>query len=229
MNRSILAKSQLSITPLGAGDLIDRAVRFYRKNFWTFVLIAAPPAVIGTVFIVSWTILGRNLFNVNSTNQLETGFYQVFLYLGGILIWVIQTIATMVVMGGASRNFVRHLLFDERITFRETYKNVKERVGGLILISVLIVTILSFFSIVLFYIDVLVITVGVMLFVYVFGGSQILSGIISTVFGIAVAFAGFWLFFLVVSRFVYVPQIMLVEGKSAFTAIGRSSPSLQTR
>ena len=54
--------SSLALTPLGAGDLIDRAVRFYRKNFWTLVLIAAPPIVVGTMISVGWTLIGRELF-----------------------------------------------------------------------------------------------------------------------------------------------------------------------
>ena len=68
--------SQLSLTPLGAGDLIDRAVRFYRKNFWTFIWIAAPPVLIGTLISVAWTMLARNLFNVDMVNRPgETTFY----------------------------------------------------------------------------------------------------------------------------------------------------------
>jgi len=38
--------------PLGAGDLIDRAMRFYRQNFWTFIWIAAPPIIIRTLISV---------------------------------------------------------------------------------------------------------------------------------------------------------------------------------
>ncbi|MDQ3710983.1 MAG: hypothetical protein M3388_01995 [Acidobacteriota bacterium] len=52
MNDSTASNSQLSLTPLGAGDLIDRAVRFYRQNFWTFVWIAAPPIIIGTIISI---------------------------------------------------------------------------------------------------------------------------------------------------------------------------------
>ena len=58
------ADSQLSLVPLGAGDLIDRAVRFYRGNFWTFVLIAAPPVIVGTLISVGWTFISRSLFSV---------------------------------------------------------------------------------------------------------------------------------------------------------------------
>ena len=60
---------QISLTPLGAGDLIDRAVRFYRQNFWTFVWIAAPPIVIGTIISIGWTILGREIFSVGKSRQ----------------------------------------------------------------------------------------------------------------------------------------------------------------
>jgi len=219
----MLPNSQLSLIPLGAGDLIDRAVRLYRKNFWTFALIAAPPMLIGTVFLFGWTMLGRNLFAVNSSNSVETGFYQVFIYLRSILIWIVQTVATLVVMGGASRNFVRNLLFDERITFRETYRNTKKRVGGLIVASTLIVVVLGFFAFVLFYLVMLVGFLGGLVIGSVFQFSTILMGILLTVFVAAVIFGGFWLFFLVVSRFVYVPQIMLVEGAPAMSAIGRSA------
>jgi hypothetical protein len=52
MNHSTSSNSQLSLAPFGAGDLIDRAVRFYRKNFWTFVWIAAPPIIIRTIISV---------------------------------------------------------------------------------------------------------------------------------------------------------------------------------
>ena len=62
------SNSQLSLTPLGAGDLIDRAVRFYRQNFWTFVWIAAPPIVVGTIISVGWGMLGRGLFSVGASS-----------------------------------------------------------------------------------------------------------------------------------------------------------------
>ena len=45
------SRRELSIVPFGAGDLIDRAVRFYRRFFWTLVLIAAPPVIIGSVLV----------------------------------------------------------------------------------------------------------------------------------------------------------------------------------
>ncbi len=140
------------LAPLGAGDLIDRAVRFYRKNFWTFVWIAAPPVVVGTLISVCWTFAGREIFSVGSLQDpSETIFYYLFTGFGSLVIWLAETVATIVVMGGASRNFVRHLLFGEPITFRETYKNVRERIGGLIFAALFITVLLGFIGVFIFY------------------------------------------------------------------------------
>src|SRR2546421_12999260 len=109
--------TDLAIVPLGAGDLIDRAVRFYRKFFWTLVAIAAAPVIIGTAVYVGWTALARQIFSLGADRYAsETFFYYLFIYAGNLIIWIAETIATLVVMGGASRSFVRHLLFGERIT-----------------------------------------------------------------------------------------------------------------
>ena len=128
--------NDLSLAPLGPGDLIDRAVRFYRKYFWTFVSIAAPPVVAGTLISVGWTILARQIFTIGPDKySADNIFYAVFLWLGSVAIWLIETVATLVVMGGASRNFVRHLLFGEAITFSATYRNAKSRLAGLVTAS----------------------------------------------------------------------------------------------
>jgi hypothetical protein len=214
----------MSLTPLGAGDLIDRAVRFYRKNFWTFVLIAAPPVIIGTIVSVSWTIAGRQLFSIGSSrDQTELTFYYLFLRLGSVVIWISETVATLAVMGGASRNFVRHLLFEEPITFRETYKNTWGRLAGLLAASSLLTFVLGFIGIIIFYIGLFIGAIAISLTVALFSFFPILAFIVSLVLGLATAFGTAWLFFLLASRFAYVPQIMLVEGQGVFQAIGRST------
>ena len=214
---------QLSLVPLGAGDLIDRAVRFYRNNFWTFVLIAAPPIVIGTIISVVWTIIGRKLFygGANISTDVVV-FYALFNWLGGMIIWLIESIATLTVMGGASRNFVRHLLFGEPITFRETYRNIRERLGGLIAASAVMSVLLGFTGIILFYFGFIIGIIGVMASIAAFSFSPFITFIVSFILGLAVAFGTGWLIFLIASRFAYVPQVMLVEGLGVFAAIGRS-------
>lgn len=217
-----MTNAQLSITPLGAGDLIDRAVRFYRQNFWTFVWIAAPPILIGTLISIGWQMLGRGLFSPGA-NQFETGFYYFFLSIGNLLIWIVESVAVMTVMGGASRNFVRHLLFGEPITFRETYKNVRKRVLGLIAASTIIVLLLGFIGTMIFYFGILLGVVVIMIAVAALSFSPFLTVVVSIILGLGTLVLTCWLFFLLASRFAYVPQVMLVEGQGVFAAIGRST------
>ena len=214
---------QLSLSPLGAGDLIDRAVRFYRNNFWTFVWIAAPPIIAGTIISVVWTILGRKLFSGDSTVSPDAFVFRaVFNWFGGMIIWLIESVAMLTVMGGASRNFVRHLLFNEPITFRETYKNVRQRLFGLITASTLLSVLLGFIGIMIFYFGLIIGFIGIMAAIAAFSFSPFIAFIVSLVIGLAVTIGTLWLIFLIASRFAYTPQVMLVEGLGIFAAIGRS-------
>ena len=224
MSQNTSFHSEMSLVPLGPGDLIDRAVRFYRGNFWTFVFIAAPPVVAGTLISVGWTFLSRSLFSVGSaSNGGEMIFYYLFLWLGTMVIWFIQAVAMLSVMGGASRNFVRHLLFNEPLTFRETYSNTWKRLGELIVASSIITIVLGFVGFVLFYIGFSVGAILVILAVASLEMIPALAVVVGLVLGIVTAVATIWLFFLIASRFAYVPQVMLVEGQGVFSSIARSA------
>jgi hypothetical protein len=218
-----LNKETLHLTPLGAGDLIDRAIRFYRSNFWTFVWIAAPPILVGTMITVLWTTLSRGLFTTSGYTPADVTFFRaLFSGLGSIIIWFIESVAMLMVMGGASRNFVRHLLFDEPVTFAETYRNVRRRFGSLLIGSTLIGFLLSFIGFVLFYFGfVILIVVLVVIFAALYS-IPFVGTLISIAVGLALLFGIGWLFFLVASRFAYAPQAMMVEGLGVSAAIGRS-------
>jgi hypothetical protein len=216
--------SSLSLVPLGAGDLIDRAIRFYRNNFWTFVWIAAPPILVGTLISIGWTMLGRQYFSFAGENSFDAYFLEsVFNWFGSIIIWLVEGIATLIVMGGASRNFVRHILFGEPVTVKETYSNSWSRIGGLFVASTLITFLVVFIGGMIFYLGFICLFIGVAIVAYVFSWIPVLSVIFSLAVGLGILFATGWLFFLVASRFAYVPQIMLVEGQGVFSAVGRST------
>lgn len=218
------SNSSLALIPLGAGDLIDRAVRFYRQNFWTFVWIAAPPILFGTLISIGWTIIGRELFNAGASKKAEDEILSFILTMfGTIIIFSFQIVAMLVVMGGASRNFVRHLLFGEAVTFRETYSNVKARVGGLLVASLIIVFLLGFVGIIFFYIGLAIAVIAVLIIAGILSSIPPLAIIIAIPVGGGIVFGTGWVFFLVASRFAYVPQIMLVEGQGFGAAIGRST------
>jgi hypothetical protein len=214
----------LALAPLGAGDLIDRAIRLYRNNFWTFVWIAAPPILIGTLITIGWTILGRELFSPGASAHPDESFlFTLFNWFGNLIIWFVEGVATLIVMGGASRNFVRHLLFGEPITVRETYINVWSRLGGLFSASLIIAILLWTVGGMIFYFGLIVLFLVIVLVAAALNSIPFLAFIISLAVGLTILFGTGWLFFLVASRFAYVPQVMLVEGQGVFAAIGRSA------
>ena len=216
--------ADLALTPLGAGDLIDRSIRFYRRNFAIFFMIAAPPVVFGTLISLAWTILGRQLFTLTADpNDPEQFVYYLFSWLGSFVIWIGEMIATLVVMGGASRNFVRHLLFGEWITFRETYLNVKKRIFSLFVASTLIVFFLGFLGFIIFYFGFILTALLIALIAMIFASIPFVAVVLSVVFGVAGIGLTLWLFFIIASRFAFVPQVILVEGLSVGSAIGRSA------
>ena len=217
-------EARLSLVPLGAGDLIDRAVRFYRRNFLTYILMAAPPVIAGTLMSVGWTIIGRQLFAPGQVSSDTDSFsYYIFVWLGSLLIWAVEVIGTLVVMGGAARNFVRHLLFGEEIGLRETYSNVAKRFVGLVAASAMIGFSLGILGFVFFYFTFIVAAIAIAIVVGIFSSVPVVAVVVAIAVGMAAAYGGTWLFFLVASRFAYVPQIMLVEGQSAFSAVARSA------
>lgn len=209
---------------MGAGDLIDRAVRFYRNNFGTFVMIATPPVLVGALFSVVWTLLGRALFSPGtSAGSDEQVTYFLFNGFGGAVIWLVETIVTLVVMGGASRNFVRHLLFAEPISFKETYRNTASRFAGLLAASTGITFTLGTIGFILFYFGLIIATIAILVVVAAMASIPLVAAILSVFVGGALTYLTLWLFFLIASRFAYVPQVMLVEGQGVFAAVGRSA------
>ncbi len=214
-----LLGSDLSIAPLGAGDLIDRAVRLYRRHFLTLIGIAAPPVLVSALGSTITTIAWREL-NATSSN-VNMALYVVIL-LAGMTVVVCGALFSVIVMGGATRNLVAHLLWNEPVTARATYRAVKARFWGLFGASVLVALWLSFAGL-----------IGFMAFMIVFGVMAAAIGFASIVVGLfagilwtlgsMVAFvAGATLFFFLAGRMAYVPQAMLVEGRTVFGAIGRS-------
>lgn len=223
MDNNSPSHSQLSIVPLGAGDLIDRAVRFYRQNLLTFILMAAPPVLIGTVISVAWMYLSRSLFfTAGGYDPLESAVYTFFSAIGTFVIWFVELVAILMVMGGASRNFVRHLLFGEPISFRDTYRNTSERLLGLFAASVIIVLLLGILGITVFYLGFMVAFLAIALIVAILSSVVPLAVLLSIVIGAAIVGGSYWLFCLIASRFAYVPQVMLVENQGVFAAMGRS-------
>ncbi len=212
--------TELSLAPLGAGDLIDRAVRLYRRHLFTLLRIAAPPVILSAIGWVLWTIGTREVVNTPDTAAL--GFYILLIFVAVVLI-VGGHIFSLIVMGGASRNLVTHLLWNEPVLARTTYAAVRSRFWSLLGATMLVVIWLGVSMIVGFF-GAYIITLFLGFGLVVVGqvapvGVTIFAGVI----GFILAAAAFlWLFFFMAGKVAYVPQVMLVEGKRVFESVSRS-------
>jgi len=214
------ARNQLALAPLGAGDLIDRALRLYRRHFFVLIRTAAPPIIIVAAGWMLMSISFRQIFMVFDRREL---LWNIFLSLVSAGIMTAGYLFIVVVMGGATRTLVAHLLRDDPVTARATYAAVKARFWGLLAASIIILIFVSFMMYVaLFFAEIVFIAcmlaaAGLVNIIPVW-----LVAIVLSLVGLcAIAVLMFGFFFLV-GKIAYVPQVMLVEGKGVFEAIGRS-------
>ena len=182
----------------------------------TLIRIAAPPVVISAIGSVLMTIS-----NSSATKARLSGG-DVLMALFGILLWAGGVLLNVIVMGGAARNLITHLLWNEPFSARTTYRNVRARFWGLLGAS-LIVAIWIFIA---FVIAVLVWALVVQLFIFGrYSGAYVSGWFASTlvvIWIVAVTFLALLLFFLMVKFIAYVPQVMMIEGRGVFDSVGRS-------
>jgi len=214
--------SQLQLAPLGAGDLIDRTVRLYRRNLTALIRASAPPVVVSTVGAVAWSSGVRAIALAETGERLAA---YVVITIIGILLWLTGNLLHVIVMGGASRNLVMHLLWDEPVSARSIYRAVRSRFWGLLGATItvgLLVVICAGFAIFGWYI---VVVVAVLFGVWMTQqtGAPWVMAVVGIVLSVASLGGALYLFFLLAGRLAYVPQVMLVEGKGVFASVGRSA------
>lgn len=216
----MLEANNLALAPLGAGDLIDRSVRLYRRHLFILIRIFAPPVIVAAAGWILTTISFRQLFIVSS--EVELALY--FVLLGvGMVVTLGGHLFNLVVMGGATRNLVAHLLRNDPVSAKATYDAVRARFWGLLGASVLVLLWIMIAALAAF-------TGLYMVSAFLMVGSFLLATsapvwlvTVIAVIGVLVASViALWVFFLVVGRVAYVPQVMLVEGRGVFEAFSRS-------
>src|SRR5919107_4185708 len=97
--------TQLPLAPLGAGDLIDRAVRLYRRHLFVLIRTAAPPVII---VAAGWIVFSISIRRVFGTSKDEDLFIYGLLWALSVVIVLGGYLFILVVMGGATRTLVAH-------------------------------------------------------------------------------------------------------------------------
>ncbi|HJQ31558.1 MAG TPA: hypothetical protein VJ866_05250 [Pyrinomonadaceae bacterium] len=220
-----LAVKHLQLAPLGAGDLIDRTVRLYRRHFGALVRASAPPVVVSAVGTVLWSVSVRSLGV--TTSEARLALY-LLAALAGAGIYVLGLLAQLIVMGGASRNLVMHLLWDEPVTARLIYRSVRSRFRGLLGAAVVVFFWLLLASGASMAAGLLLMIPVTFLIVFLVGalvsaGVDWIAFLLVVLAWLGTILVMLYVFFLVAGRVAYVPQVLMVEGKGVLDAISRSA------
>ncbi len=205
---------------MSAGDIIDRAVRLYRRNFLALLRIVIAPSLVAYAGSILFSLGWRNVtMSRGDTRVVAT----TLMILGGSLLWVIGKAVFYAVLGGSSRSLVAHFFEGKPILARDVYRSVRERIWSLIGATLMVGLMILFVMMIAYFL--ISIAVGVIVLVtatIITGMPAWMQTIITTIFIILTLAAVALAALLVYSRVVYVPQILMVEGKGVFTSIGRS-------
>lgn len=211
------------LEPMSTGDVIDRAVRLYRRNFTPLVAIVAVPTLIGyVVSLMFWYGYTSLLTGASGTRGVSAS--GIWMFVLGVLGYPIWMFVWLVTVSGLCRVVGDHLMLNEAITFRKCFAAAKRRLGAITLMGLLLV-ILSAVA----YIPVAIVLFVLMMAVGLIIGAIAASGLpqwiatVMLVITVVVAVAGILFFVLnVVARLIFLPQVVMIEGESAGNALGRA-------
>ena len=211
------------LKPMSTGDVIDRAVRLYRRNFTPLVAITAVPTLIGyVVSVMFWSGYTSLLTSTASTRGVPaTAVWMLAIGGLGYPVWAYVLLLTIC---GLSRVVGDHLMLGEPITFRRCFAAVKRRLGAITLMGLLSVAML-FAAYIVVSIVVFVLILLVSLIVGVIAAARLPQWIATVTLVVLVLIAvalSILLISVVVARVVFLPQIVMIEGQSAGNALGRA-------
>jgi hypothetical protein len=212
------------LEPMSAGDVIDRAVRLYRRNFVPLVAVVAVPTLIGYITsLLFWFGYSQLFAELESSRPDVSGGAMLLMGLGmlGYPVWFFSMLMTI---SGLSRVIGDHVMLDAPVTFRGCFSAVRRRLGDIFLMGLLSIAVFVgmyvLFSIIAFILIMLaVIIIGL---TAAAGMPNWISGTIVTIVVLAAVALGIFIILLVVSRFIFMPQIMMLEGLKAGAALGRA-------
>jgi len=208
-----------TLAPLSAGDIIDRAVRLYRRNFLALLRIVLGPSLVAYTGTVLYDIGIRNFSLMRGEGRIALSL---LLVIGGFGLWALGTVAFYAVLGGASRSLVDHFFEGKPILARDVYRLVRQRFWSLIGMVFMVGLLLMGTFMVLYFVVAIMAIAGVMAAPLFAAAPNWLQAVLLIGFSGLIALLALFVLLLVYSRLVFIPQVMMVEGKGVFNAISRS-------
>ena len=211
------------LEPMSTGDVIDRAVRLYRRNFAPLIAIAAVPTLIGYVVSLMFYYGYANLvLNAGNTGRVPAD--AVLMLILGMIGYPIWGFVLLLTWCGASRVVGDNLMMGEPITFRRCFAVVRGKVGSVIVLGLLIIALGFGLNIVAgFAIFIILLIIGVaaglITSMHLPQWAIVIAGVILVLLVIAVAMFVASFFF---ARVVFMPQVLMIEGESAGSSLSRA-------
>jgi hypothetical protein len=209
-----------TLSEMSAGDIIDRAVRLYQRNFLALLRIVLAPSLVA---YAGWILILIGWRNASFSSGDARIIITILLLLGGFLLWIVGEAAFYVALGGSSRSLVAHFFDGKPILARDVYRAAGERFWSLIG-ATFMVGLLGFGAIMIAYnlIAAVVVLLALMMGTVLSGAPEWAKIAVGVIFGVAVAVVIVIAILMICARIIYVPQILMVEGKGIFGSIGRS-------
>ncbi|HWX40718.1 MAG TPA: zinc ribbon domain-containing protein [Blastocatellia bacterium] len=211
------------LEPMSIGDIIDRSVRLYRRNFGSLLAVAAIPSLFGAL---SSTMLFYGYSEMLRSTATGSGFPPGALVMMGLglVCYPIWGFTMLVAVSAMARVVSDHVMLGEEITFRKCLSAVRRRLGDITIMGLLVFGITVAITFIIWMVAFIAMIAIVILagIVAALGLPGWLSGIalvIGVIAGVAVAVV---CGLAIVSRFLFLPQVVMIEGESAGSALGRA-------
>jgi hypothetical protein len=211
------------LEPMSTGDVIDRAVRLYRRNFTSLIAIVAVPTLIGyCISLMFWYGYANLVMNTVRPGRVPADAV-VMLVVGmiGYPVWMFTLLLTVC---GVSRVVGDNLMMGEPVTFRRCFASVRGKLGSIIALGLLIMALM-----VVVYVAILFVMFGLILFIGLIGGliasmhlPQWAIIFLVVLASLAVIAAALFAVSFILARIVFMPQVLMIEGESPGSALGRA-------
>jgi hypothetical protein len=208
---------------LSTGDIIDRSIRIYRRNLRALLATVAGPFLLGAA---SWLLMWFGFAALNPENESSLPWgAAVAMLLIGLLLSIAYSYLMLLAVAGLSRTVGDYVMLGEPITARAAVRAVRARLGTLtaatllaflagIVGAMIVLAVLGIVVAALSFVLALVMTAGL--------PAAVVGAIVFIVVFVAFAAVVLVVVPILLSRIVFIPQAVMIEGCGAFEALTRS-------
>jgi hypothetical protein len=208
------------LEPMSTGDLIDRAVRLYRRNFAPLVAVVAIPSIIGyAASLMFWFGYSNLLFKTSGQEAIAllTLSFGMLLY----PVWFFTLLAAIAVVARAVGD---QIILGEAISFGKCFAAIRSRFRDIALMCLVAVAIV-FVLYTILSMAAFALLMGTFLLAAVMSAAKLPTWVTITSIALVLLFAlavGIVATLMLFARVVFLPQVIMIEGESAGPALSRA-------